>query len=59
MPVPCNGRIKALDALHEGMEVYMVGVMGDANLQTCWSSIQLAHRIRGEPNWDVRNYINV
>ena len=55
---------KALDALHKGTEAYMVGVMGDVNLLAihAWrvtiqpQDIQLAHRIRGEPNWDVRDY---
>ena len=66
-PCPLRWQKKALDALHEGTEAYMVGVMG---MRTCWSSmpggvaiqprdIQLAHRIRGEPNWDVCDYINV
>ena len=58
---------RALDALHEGTEVYMVGVMGDANLLVIHAQrvtvqpwdIQLACRIRGEPNWDVHDYINV
>ena len=29
---PLQWQKKALDALHEGMEAYMVGVVGDANL---------------------------
>ena len=29
---PLQWQKKALDALHEGMEAYMVGVMGDVNL---------------------------
>ena len=46
---------RALDALHESMEVYMVGVIGDANLLVIHAQrvtlqpwdIQLAHRIQG------------
>ena len=64
---PLQWQKKALNALYEGTEAYMVGVMADANLlaiHACrvtvqlWD-IQLARRIRGEPNWDVRDYINV
>ena len=66
-PCPLRWQKKALDALHEGMEAYMVGVMGDMNLLAIHSQrvtlqpwdIQLASRIRGEPNWDVRDYIDV
>ena len=44
----------------------MVEVMGDVNLLAIHAQrvtvqpwdIQLAHRIRGEPNWDVHDYIN-
>ena len=58
---------KALDALHEGTEAYMVGVMADTNLLAIHArrvtvqprDIQLACRIQGEPNWDVCDYINV
>ena len=62
---PLRWQKKALDALHEGAEAYMISVLEDANLlaiharqvtvQPC--DIQLARRIRGEPNWDVRDYI--
>ena len=66
-PCPLRWQKKALDALHEGMEAYMVGVMGDMNLLAIHAQrvtvqprdIQLVHRIRGEPNWDVHDYINV
>ena len=66
-PCPLRWQKKALDALHEGTEAYMVGVMGDVNLLAihAWRvtiqlwDIQLARRIRGQPNWDVRDYINV
>ena len=64
---PLRWQKKALDALHEGTEAYMVGIMGDANLLAihAWrvtlqpQDIQLAHRIRGDHKWDVRDYINV
>ena len=47
--------------------MYMVGVKGDANLLAIHAQrvtvqpwdIKLAHRIRGEPIWDVCDYINV
>ena len=53
---------KTVDALHEGAEAFMVGIMEDANLlaiHTWWVTLQprdirLARRIRGDPNWDVR-----
>ena len=49
----------ALEALHESSEDYMVGLMEDANLLAIHArrvtlqprDIQLARRIRGEPNW--------
>ena len=49
---------KALDALHEGTEAYLVGLMEDANLLAIHArqvtvqprNIQLARRIRGDPN---------
>ena len=58
---------KALDALHEGAEAYMVGVLADANLLAIHAQrvtvqprdIQLARRIQGEPDWDVHDYINI
>ena len=45
----------------------MVGIMGDANLLAIHAQrvtiqpwdIQHARRIRGEPNWDVHDYIDV
>ena len=53
-----------IEALHEETEAYMTGLMEDANLPaihacryTVWpQDIQLARRIRGEANWDVRDY---
>ena len=49
----------ALEALHEAAENYMVSLMEDANLLAIHArrvtlqprDIQLARRIRGEPNW--------
>ena len=66
-PYPLHWQKKMLDALHKGTEAYMVGVMGEVNLLAIHArrvtiqpqDIQLAHRIRGEPNWDVCDYINV
>ena len=54
----------ALEMLHEGMEVYMMELMEDANLLAIHArriivqprDIQLARHIRGEVNWDVRDY---
>ena len=48
----------------EGTEAYMTGLMEDANLLAihacCYMvqprDIQLARRIRGEANWDMRDY---
>ena len=50
-----------LEALQEGVEAYLTTLMEDANLLAIHArrythqprDIQLAHRIRGEPNWDV------
>ena len=53
-----------IKALHEGTEAYMMTLMEDANLLVIhvhhytvqpWD-IQLARRIQGEANWDVRDY---
>ena len=54
----------AIKALHEGTEAYMTRLMEDANLLAIHAyrytlqprDIQLARRIRGEVNWDVRDY---
>ena len=62
---PLRWQKKALDALHEGMEAYMIGVLEDANLLAIHvrrvtvqpRDIQLARRIWEEPNWDVHDYI--
>ena len=60
-PCPLRRQKKAVDALHEGVEAFMVGIMEDANLLAVHTQrvtvqpwdIQLARRIRGDPNWDV------
>ena len=53
----------ALEARHEAAENYMVSLMEDANLAIHARrvtlqprDIQLAHRIRGEPNWTDIGY---
>ena len=56
---------KVIDALHKGAEAFIVGIMEDANLLAIHTwlvilqprDIQLARRIRGDPNWDVHDYI--
>ena len=63
-PCPLHWQKEAVDALHERAESFMVGIMEDANLLAihAWRvtvqpwDIQLARRIRGDPNWDVRDY---
>ena len=53
-----------VEALHKGMEAYMMKLMEDANLLAIHTrritiqtrDIQLACHIRGEVNWDVKNY---
>ena len=63
-PYPLCWQKKAVDALHEGAEAFMVGIMEDANLlaiHAWWvtvktQDIELARRIRGDPNWDVHDY---
>ena len=55
---------EVVEALHEGTEVYIMESMEDANLLAIHTrqitvqprDIQLVHRIRGEVNWDVRDY---
>ena len=64
-PCPLHWQKKAVDALHKGAEAFMVVIMEDANLlaiHTRWVTvqprdIQLARRIRADPNWDVRDYM--
>ena len=64
-PCPLRWQKKAVDALHEGAEAFMVGIMEDANLLAVHArqvmvqprDIQLARRIRGDPNWDVQDYM--
>ena len=63
-PCPLHWQKKVVDALHEGAEAFMIGIMEDANLLAIHAQqvtlqhqdIQLARRIRGDPNW-VQDYI--
>ena len=63
-PCPLHWQKKAVEALHKGAEAFVVGIMEDVNLLAIharWVTvqpwdIQLARRIRGDPNWDVRVY---
>ena len=56
---PLRWQRAALECLHEGAEAYMVSLLEDANLLAIHArqitlqprDIQLARRIRGEPNW--------
>ena len=56
---PLRWQRAALECLHEGAEAYMVSSLEDANLLVIHArritlqprDIQLAQRIRGEPNW--------
>ena len=53
-----------IEALHKGTEAYVTGLMEDANLLAIHAhrytvqprDIQLARRIRGQANWDLRDY---
>ena len=64
-PCPFHWQKKAVDALHKAAEAFMVGIMKDVNLLAIHTrrvtlqprDTQLARRIRGDPNWDVRDYI--
>ena len=66
-PCPLHWQKKSIDARHKGAEAFMVGMIEDANLLAihAWQvtlqprDIQLARRIRGHPNWDVCDYIQV
>ena len=61
---PCWAK-GAMDALHEAAEIYLVGMMEDANLLAIHAKrytiqprdIQLARRIRGDKDWDKLHYI--
>ena len=54
----------AIDALHEVAEIYLVGMMEDANLLAIHAKrytiqprdIQLARRIHGDKDWDKLHY---
>ena len=56
---PLRWQRSALECLHEGAEAYMVSLLKDTNLLAIHArqitlqsgDIQLARRIRGEPNW--------
>ena len=56
----------AIEALHEGMDAYMTGLMEDANLLAIHAKrytvqprdIHLARRIWGEVTWDQTDYMN-
>ena len=56
---PLRWQRSALECLHEGAEAYMVSLLEDTNLLAIHArpitvqprDIQLARRIRGEPNW--------
>ena len=56
---PLGWQRSALECLYEGAEAYMVSLLKDANLLAIHArritlqprDIQLARRIRGEPNW--------
>ena len=56
---PLRWQRAALECLHEGAEAYMVSLLKDATLLAIHArritlqprDIQLAQRIRGEPNW--------
>ena len=55
-----------VEALHEGTEAYITGLMEDTNLLAIHAKrytvqprdIQLARRIRGEVDWDRTDYLN-
>ena len=54
----------AIEAIHEGVESYMISLLEDANLLAIHArritvqprDIQLARRIRGEHNWSYLGY---
>ena len=61
---PVRWTRQAVKALHEGTEAYMVSLLEDANLLAIYArritlqprDIQLARRIRGEPDWMETGY---
>ena len=56
----------AIEALHEGVEDYLITLLEDANLLAIHArqvtvqprDIQLACRIRGDKDWDIIDYSN-
>ena len=54
----------AIDALHEALEDYLITLLEDVNLLAIHAKrvtlqprdIQLAHRIRGDKDWDKLSY---
>ena len=56
--------VGAVDALHEGVEDYLITLLEDANLLAIHArhitiqprDIQLARRIRGDTDWDKLSY---
>ena len=64
--LPLHWTKGAVEALHEGSEAYMTGLMEDANLLAIHAKqytvqprdIQLARRIWGEVNCDQTDYTN-
>ena len=61
---PLRWAKKAIEAIHQAAEDYLVTVMEDANLLAIHAKrvtlqprdIQLARRIRGEKDWDLTAY---
>ena len=61
---PLRWAKNAIEALHQAAEDYLVTIMEDANLLAIHAKrvtvqprdIQLARRIRGEKDWDVKGY---
>ena len=61
---PLRWTKRAIEALHEGVEDYLVTLLEDANLLAIRArqvtvqprDIQLAQRIRGDKDWDIIDY---
>ena len=62
---PLQWARSAVEALHQAAEDYLVTIMEDANLLAIHArrvtvqprDIQLARRIRGEKDWDLKGYL--